>query len=139
MENNLKQLRKTYQQAIEQGKQEEIQQKIKIKILEKDENNVNQEYKETYVKGDKKILNTVDDTLKKINDIKTKLAQYRNKLISLESNVHKNKKETEYQEKMIKNYIASEESINEQMFINPTDFVFIEGDMNIGITINILP
>ena len=138
MENTLKQVRKSYEQAIKEGKQEEAKQKIKIKTVEKEVDNLNKEKKE-YVQDDKKILNTVDNALKKINDIKSKLAQYKNKLISLESNVNKNKEEAKHQENIIENYMHSEESINEKMFINPTDFVFIEGDMNIGITINILP
>ncbi len=141
MENTLKQVRKTYQQAIEEGKQEEIKQKIKIRTIEKEVNSLDKEYreKEVYLQNDKKILNTVDDALRKISDIKVKLAQYRNRLMSLESDVNKNKKETEYQERMIEKYVGSEESINEKIVVDPLDFIFIEGDMNIGIMINILP
>lgn len=140
MENILKQVRSTYIQAIENGKQEETKQKIKIKkiLREVDELNDDYESEKEYIKGDESILSVVDEALNKINYIKNKLAQYKSRLLSLESEVDRNKRDIESTEKSIESYKESEEYISEKIILNPLDFIFIEGSIDSGIIINIL-
>lgn len=142
MENILNQVKSTYIQAIENGKQEETNQKIKIRKILKEVNDLDNEYEEKnnyeYVSGDKNILSTVDDALRRINDIKNKLMQYKAKLISLENNVNKSKKEVEAAEKNIQQVLSSGQCINEKIILNPLDFIFVEGSIETGIIINIL-
>lgn len=140
IENTLKQVKSKYIQAIENGKQEEIKQKVKIKKIQKEADNLQQEYisEGKYLKDDSKILDTINESLKKINDIKSKLAKYKSKLISLENDIDKNKKEVENKSSFIQDYISKDEYINESIIINPLDFIFIENEKNGGIIINIL-
>lgn len=140
IENTLKQVKSNYIQAIENGKQEEIKQKVKIKKIQKEADNLQQEYisEGKYLKDDSKILDTINESLKKINDIKSKLAKYKSKLISLENDIDKNKKEVENKSSFIQDHISKDEYINENIIINPLDFIFIENEKNGGIIINIL-
>lgn len=139
MENTLKQVKSNYMQAIESGKQEEIKQRVKIKKVQKEVDNLQQEYisENVYLKDDSKILDAINESLKKINDIKSKLAKYKSKLMSLENDVNKHKKEVENQSSLIQDYISKDEYINEKIIINPLDFIFIENERNGGIIINI--
>lgn len=140
MENTLKQVKSTYLQAIQNGKQEETKQKIKIKKVLKEVDDLNNEYEseQGYIRGDENILNVVNEALKKINYIKNKLSQYKAKLLSLESEVDRNEREISSTEKSIEISIESEEYINERIIINPLDFIFIEGSIDSGMIINIL-
>ena len=140
MEKLLNKVKKSYLQYIENGKQEEIKEKIKIKTIQKEINNLDKEYfiKETFLQDKDQVLSTVRQTLNKINDIKGKLAQYKSKLIELESQINRKKHDVECREKLMESYVEVEESINENIIINPLDFISIEGDINTGILVNIL-
>ena len=139
MEKILKQVKSNYIEAIENGKQEEIREKVKIRKIQKEVENLTREYivENEYIKDDSKVLDEIDESLKKINDIKNKLTRYKAKLISLENSVSKNKQEVLHTSNRVEEYISSGEAINEKIIINPLDFIFIDTDKNGGIIINI--
>lgn len=139
MENILKQVKSNYIEAIENGKQEEIREKVKIRKIQKEVENLTREYivANEYIKEDSKVLDEINESLKKINDIKNKLTRYKAKLISLENSVSKNKEEVLHKSNIVEEYMYNEESINEKLIINPLDFIFIDTEKNGGIVINI--
>ena len=59
-------------------------------------------------------------------------------MIELESQINRKKHDVECREKLMESYVEVEESINENIIINPLDFISIEGDINTGILVNIL-
>ncbi|WP_187115809.1 hypothetical protein, partial [Paraclostridium sordellii] len=58
-------------------------------------------------------------------------------LLNIEKYVNRSKKDFESQEKFIKESMDSHDCINEKILINPLDFIFVEGDLEVGVVINI--
>lgn len=138
MEATLKEIKSAYQQAIKEGKQEQIKEKIKIKKILKETNDLGHEYNvELDCSREENTINTINEALKNIQNIKYKLSEYKAKLLDIEKYVNRTKKEYETKEKIVKNHIESEEYISEKVLINPLDFIFVEGDLDVGVVINI--
>ncbi|EPZ62242.1 hypothetical protein H477_5424 [[Clostridium] sordellii ATCC 9714] len=83
------------------------------------------------------MLSCIDEALKNIYNIKNKLSECKFKLLNIEKYVNRSKKDFESQEKFIKESIDSNDCINEKILINPLDFIFVEGDLEVGVVINI--
>ena len=90
-----------------------------------------------FLNDDKNMIASLNEALENINHIKKKLSDYKSKLLDIEKYVNRTKKEFESKEKIIKKHIESEEYINEKVLINPLDFIFIDDDLNIGVSVNI--
>ncbi len=140
MEKKLTDLKLYYLQTMENGKQEEAKEKIKIRKIQKQVNQLSDEYESEIVelKDSEQILESLGECLKKINDIKGKLAQHKAKLLNLEHLINQNKTELECAESIVEKYGDSEDHISENTINNPLDFVFIQGDIAVGIIVDIM-
>lgn len=140
MEKKLTDLKLYYLQTMENGKQEEAKEKIKIRKIQKQVNQLSDEYESEIVelKDSEQILESLGECLKKINDIKGKLAQHKAKLLNLEHLINQNKTELECAESTVEKYGDSEDHISENTINNPLDFVFIQGDIAVGIIVDIM-
>ena len=119
-------------------KQNEINNLVQIENQRIQDNKVTRKERKNSNNYIYKNIRNKAQTLNKINDIKGKLAQYKSKLIELESQINRKKHDVECREKLMESYVEVEESINENIIINPLDFISIEGDINTGILVNIL-
>ncbi|SCI79485.1 Uncharacterised protein [uncultured Clostridium sp.] len=139
MENTLKEIKSHCQKDKKDDKQKQIKNKIKIKKIKKETNDLGHEYKvvRNFLNDDKNMIASLNEALENINHIKKKLSDYKSKLLDIEKYVNRTKKEFESKEKIIKKHIESEEYINEKVLINPLDFIFIDDDLNIGVSVNI--
>lgn len=150
IENTLKQARTEYTQAIQNGKKEEIKQKIKVRQLnkqiddlknqakEKDQKQEEVKYKDrNYIQDENKLLEKVNQILKKINSTKIKLEQYKSELISLSQDIQTNKSKIDAQESEIRQCLDDSEYITNGIEINLTDYVDLRGNIATGIIINI--
>lgn len=139
MENTLKEIKSHCQKDKKDDKQKQIKNKIKIKKIKKETNDLGHEYKvvRNFLNDDKNMIASLNEALENINHIKKKLSDYKSKLLDIEKYVNRTKKEFESKEKIIKKHIESEEYINEKVVINPLDFIFIDDDLNIGVSVNI--
>ncbi|CEK33605.1 hypothetical protein UMC2_08551 [[Clostridium] sordellii] len=139
MERTLNEVKSTYERAIKEGKQKQAKEKIKIKKILKETKNLTNEYNvvDHSLNDDQNMLSCIDEALKNIYNIKNKLSECKFKLLNIEKYVNRSKKDFESQEKFIKESIDSHECINEKILINPLDFIFVEGDLEVGVVINI--
>lgn len=139
MEVALKQAKTYYLQELKNGKTEEAKEKIKIRKIQKQINDINEEYKTEIIeiKDSQKVLDTLNIAFKRINDIKGKLSQYKARLLSLEALVEENKNKLEKAERVIENSHVYEYEISKESILNASKYIFIEGDMNMGIIIDI--
>lgn len=150
IENTLKQARTEYTQAIQNGKKEEIKQKIKVRQInkqiddlknqakEKDQKQEEVKYKDrNYIQDENKLLEKVNQILKKINSTKIKLEQYKSELISLSQDIQINKSKIDAQESEIRQCLDDSEYITNGIEINLTDYVDLRGNIATGIIINI--
>lgn len=140
IEKTLTELKVYYLQTMENGKQEEVREKIKIRKIQNQVNKLSDEYESEIVElqDSQQILEVLSECIKKINDIKGKLAQHKAKLLNLEHSINQNKKELEYTESIVEKYDDSQSFISEDIIINPLDFVLIQGDMTVGIVVDII-
>lgn len=140
IEKTLTELKVYYLQTMENGKQEEVREKIKIRKIQNQVNKSSDEYESELVElqDSQQILEVLSECIKKINDIKGKLAQHKAKLLNLEHSINQNKKELEYAESIVEKYDDSQSFISEDIIINPFDFVLIQGDMTVGIVVDII-
>lgn len=140
MEKKLTDLKLYYLQTMENGNQEEAKEKIKIRKIQKQVNRLSDEYESEIVelKDSEQILESLGECLKKIKDIKGKLAQHKAKLLNLEHLINQNKTELECAESIVEKYGHSEDHISENTINNPLDFVFIQGDIAVGIIVDIM-
>lgn len=134
MEDTLNQVRNIYTQTMDNSKNEKIKEQIKIRRLSTKVNNLkqkeNQEEDTTkckLVEDKSKIVNLIDLTLRKIDKIKLEIERYKLNLISIEQSLKNSELNLESQER----------HITEEIIINPIDFVFIQGNISIGIIIDI--
>ncbi|MDU6113699.1 hypothetical protein GKD14_13885 [Paeniclostridium sordellii] len=139
MERTLNEVKFTYERAIKEGKQKQAKEKIKIKKILKETKNLTNEYNvvDHSLNDDQNMLSCIDEALKNIYNIKNKLSECKFKLLNIEKYVNRSKKDFESQEKFIKESIDSHDCINEKILINPLDFIFVEGDLEVGVVINI--
>ena len=148
IENTLKQARTEYTQAIQNGKKEEIKQKIKVRQLNKEIDDLKNQTKEqkqeevrykdrNYIQDENKLLEKVNQILKKINSTKSKLEQYKSELISLSQDIQTNKSKIDAQESEIRQCLDDSEYITNGIEINLTDYVDLRGNIATGIIINI--
>lgn len=134
MEHKLNQVKNIYTHTISSSENEKIKEQIKIRRLSSEVNNLkpkeNQGEDTTkwkLVEDESNIVNLIDLTLRKIDKIKLEIERYKSKLISIEQSLKNSNLNLESQE----------EHITEEIIINPIDFVFIKGNISIGITIDI--
>lgn len=136
MEESLNQIKSYYLSSIRRAKQEEEKEKVKVKInkIKKEVDDLNSECitEVTELKESQDIIDAIGAALNKINDIKNKLEQYKSKLMNLECLVDKSKNELNLEEKKI------ETNLDENIILNPLDFISISGDLNIGIVVDII-
>lgn len=136
MEESLNQIKSYYLSSIRRAKQEEEKEKVKVKInkIKKEVDDLNSECitEVTELKESQDIIDAIGAALNKINDIKNKLEQYKSKLMNLECVVDKSKNELNLEEKKI------ETNLDENIILNPLDFINISGDLNIGIVVDII-
>lgn len=136
MEESLNQIKSYYLSSIRRAKQEEEKEKVKVKInkIKKEVDDLNSECitEVTELKESQDIIDAIGTALNKINDIKNKLEQYKSKLMNLECLVDKSKNELNLEEKKI------ETNLDENIILNPLDFISISGDLNIGIVVDII-
>ncbi|GAA0103708.1 hypothetical protein UT300013_03300 [Paraclostridium sordellii] len=139
MERTLNEVKSTYERAIKEGKQKQAKEKIKIKKILKETKNLTNEYNvvDHSLNDDQNMISCIDEALKNIYNIKNKLSECKFKLLNIEKYVNRSKKDFESQEKFIKESIDSHDCINEKILINPLDFIFVEGDLEVGLVINI--
>lgn len=139
MERTLNEVKSTYERAIKEGKQKQAKEKIKIKKILKETKNLTNEYNvvDHSLNDDQNMLSCIDEALKNIYNIKNKLSECKFKLLNIEKYVNRSKKDFESQEKFIKESMDSHDCINEKILINPLDFIFVEGDLEVGVVINI--
>lgn len=133
MEESLNQIKSYYLSSIRKAKQEEEKEKVKINKIKKEVDDLNGEYitEITELKESQDIIDAIGAALSKINDIKSKLEQYKSKLMNLECLVEKSKNELNLEQKKI------ETNLDENIISNPLDFISISGDLNTGIIIDI--
>lgn len=136
MEESLNQIKSYYLSSIRRAKQEEEKEKVKVKInkIKKEVDDLNSECitEVTELKESQDIIDAIGTALNKINDIKNKLEQYKSKLMNLECLVDKSKNELDLEQKKI------ETNLDENIILNPLDFISISGDLNIGIVVDII-
>lgn len=130
MEALLNQIKSYYLSTIRKGKQEEEKEKVKINKIQKEVDSLSNEYI-TEVKASEDIIEAISVALSKINDIKSKLEQYKTKLMNLECLVEKSKRELDSEQKKV------EINLDESIISNPLDFISISGDFDTGIIIDI--
>lgn len=130
MEALLNQIKSYYLSTIRKGKQEEEKEKVKINKIQKEVDSLSNEYI-TEVKASEDIIEAISVALSKINDIKSKLEQYKSKLMNLECLVEKSKRELDSEQKKV------EINLDESIISNPLDFISVSGDFDTGIIIDI--
>ncbi|WP_434798854.1 hypothetical protein [Terrisporobacter vanillatitrophus] len=133
MEESLNQIKSYYLSSIRKAKQEEEKEKVKINKIKKEVDDLDNKYitEVTELKESEDIIDAISVALNKINDIKSKLEQYKSKLMNLECLVEKSKKELDSEQKKI------EMNLDESIISNPLDFISISGDFDTGIIIDI--
>lgn len=138
LESMLNKMKSKHQKAIKEGNQEQIREKIKIKNILTETNNLMNEYNlDLDLSRKKNTIDVINQSLKNIQSIKIKLSQYKSKLLDIQKYVSRTKKDYETKEEIIRKNMESEKYINQRVLINPTDFIFIGSELDIGIIINI--
>lgn len=133
MEASLNQIKSYYLSTIIKTKQEEGKEKVKINKIQKEVNNLSNEYiiEVKELKESEDIIEAINLALNKIKDIKSKLEKYKSKLMNLEYLVEKSKRELDLEQNKI------DTNIDENIILNPLDFISINGDLSTGIIIDI--
>ncbi|MGL6105068.1 hypothetical protein [Romboutsia sp.] len=142
VENALNQAKREYIKAIQNQNGEEVKQKIKIKQLTKGIQDLEQQSQEEtsntdYIKDEHQSIAVINDTMKKINQIKNTLSKYKSQLLALNEMIQSNKSKIDNQQSEIQRELANIECIKEEIIINPLDFIFIQGTISTGLIINV--
>lgn len=130
MEALLNQIKSYYLSSIRKAKQEEQKEKVKINKIQKEVDSLSNEYV-IEIKESEDIIEAIGAALSKINDIKSKLEQYKSKLMNLECLVEKSKEELDSEQKKV------EINLDESIISSPLDFISISGNFDTGIIIDI--
>ena len=89
MEATLKEVKSIYQQAVKDGNQKQIKEKIKIKKILKETNHLGNEYNvvKNTLNDDEDMIGSINEALTNIHYIKHKLSEYKSKLLNIEKYV----------------------------------------------------
>lgn len=155
IENTLKQARNEYIQAIKNGQREEVKQKIKVRQLNRQINELKNKTKEeennkqekisdknhienqNHIQDENKLLEKVNEILRRIKSTKSKLEQYKSELMILSQDITSNKKKIEAQESKFIYYLDESEYITNGLEINLTDYTDLNGNISTGLIISI--
>lgn len=134
MEKTLQNAKNIYSENIKNEKKESSNIKVKIKQLAKKEDELNfKSYEEINSKNtdnkleDERIISIIEETLKKIDQVKNQIAIYKSKLMILEDSV----------DKAVSKLYSNKDSIYKDFINEELGFISIENNIETGILINI--
>ena len=134
MEKTLQNAKNIYSENIKNEKKESSNIKVKIKQLVKKEDELNfKSYEEINSKNtdnkleDERIISIIEETLKKIDQVKNQIAIYKSKLMILEDSV----------DKALSKLSSNKDSIQKDFINEELGFISIENNIETGIRINI--
>ena len=134
MEKTLQNAKNIYSENIKNEKKESSNIKVKIKQLAKKEDELNfKSYEEINSKNtdnkleDERIISIIEETLKKIEQVKNKISIYKTKLMILEYSV----------DKAVSKLYSNKDSIHKDFINEELGFISIENNIETGILINI--
>ena len=134
MEKTLQNAKNIYSENIKNEKKESLNIKVKIKQLAKKEDELNfKSYEEINSKNtdnkleDERIISIIEETLKKIDQVKNQIAIYKSKLMILEDSV----------DKAVSKLSSNKDSIQKDFINEELGFISIENNIETGILINI--
>lgn len=134
MEKTLQDAKNIYSENIKNEKKESLNIKVKIKQLAKKEDELNfKSYEEINSKNtdnkleDERIISIIEETLKKIEQVKNKISIYKTKLMILEYSV----------DKAVSKLYSNKDSIQKDFINEELGFISIENNIETGILINI--
>lgn len=134
MEKTLQNAKNIYSENIKNEKKESSNIKVKIKRLAKKEDELNfKSYEEINSKNtdnkleDERIISIIEETLKKIDQVKNQIAIYKSKLMILEDSV----------DKALSKLSSNKDSIHKDFINEELGFISIENNIETGILINI--
>ena len=134
MEKTLQNAKNIYSENIKNEKKESSNIKVKIKQLAKKEDELNfKSYEEINSKNtdnkleDERIISIIEETLKKIEQVKNKISIYKTKLMILEDSV----------DKAVSKLYSNKDSIQKDFINEELGFISIENNIETGIRINI--
>ena len=126
MERALKSAKNSYSEKLKNENKENSNIKVKIKLLSKKEEELDIKSKSKDNQHEN-VISVIDETLKKIEQIKNQISIYKSKLISLEYSIDQATSKLESSNNLIeKDFINSELS-----------FISLEGNVETGVIINI--
>ena len=135
MEKTLQNAKNIYSENIKNEKKESSNIKVKIKRLAKKEDELNfKSYEEINSKNtdnkleDERIISIIEETLKKIDQVKNQIAIYKSKLMILEDSV----------DKAVSKLSSNKDSIQKDFINEELGFISIENNIETGILINLL-
>ena len=132
MERSLKSAKNSYSEKLKNENKENSNIKVKIKLLSKKEEELETKSNEDIKSKSKdnqheNVVSVIDETLKKIEQIKNQISIYKSKLMSLEHSINQATSKLE-----------SSKNLIEKDFINSElNFISLEGNIETGIIINI--
>ena len=134
MEKTLQNAKNIYSENIKNEKKESSNIKVQIKQLAKKEDELNfKSYEEINSKNtdnkleDERIISIIEETLKKIEQVKNKISIYKTKLMILEDSV----------DKAVSKLSSNKDSIQKDFINEELGFISIENNIETGILINI--
>ena len=134
MEKTLQNAKNIYSENIKNEKKESSNIKVKIKQLAKKEDELNfKSYEEINSKNtdnkleDERIISIIEETLKKIDQVKNQIAIYKSKLMILEDSV----------DKAVSKLSSNKDCIQKDFINEELGFISIENNIETGIRINI--
>lgn len=134
MEKTLQDAKNIYSENIKNEKKESLNIKVKIKQLAKKEDELNlKSYEEIKSKNtdnkleDERTISIIEETLKKIDQVKNQIAIYKSKLMILEDSV----------DKAVSKLSSNKDSIQKDFINEELGFISIENNIETGILINI--
>ena len=134
MEKTLQNAKNIYSENIKNEKKESSNIKVKIKQLAKKEDELNfKSYEEINSKNtdnkleDERTISIIEETLKKIDQVKNQIAIYKSKLMILEDSV----------DKALSKLSSNKDSIQKDFINEELGFISIENNIETGILINI--
>ena len=134
MEKTLQNAKNIYSENIKNEKKESLNIKVKIKQLAKKEDELNlKSYEEIKSKNtdnkleDERTISIIEETLKKIEQVKNQIAIYKSKLMILEDSV----------DKAVSKLSSNKDSIHKDFINEELGFISIENNIETGILINI--
>ena len=132
MEKALESAKYSYSEKLKNEKKESSNIKIKIDQLTKKEDELESKSNEDINnKGEQyenqKVISILEDTLKKIQQVKNQISMYKSKLMSLEHNI----------DQAVSKLESSKELIEKDFIKEDLDFISIKDNIETGIIINI--